>query len=69
MKPTGRSNLVDVADCTVLAFTDLAVKIEHGSGECWLPKRACQLDPEDADIGDEVTVTLPEPLATEKVFV
>ena len=29
----GRSNLVDVEDCTVLAFTDQAVKVDHGSGQ------------------------------------
>ena len=62
----GRSNLIDVPDCFVVHFTPDAVKINYGDGECWLPKSACQLDPEDADVGDEVTVTLPEPLAIEK---
>lgn len=62
----GRSNLIDIDGCTVMAFTELAVKIDHGRGECWLPKSACQIDPEDADVGDEVTVTLPEPLAMDK---
>lgn len=62
----GRSNLVDV-ECTVVAFTDLAVKVDHGGEpQCWLPKSQCQLDPEDAKVGDEVIVTLPEALATEK---
>jgi hypothetical protein len=63
---SARSNLVDVADCTVVAFTPLAVKVDHGSGECWLPKSQCQIDPENAGIGDTVTVTLPEPLALTK---
>ena len=62
----GRSNLIDVTGCTVVATTDLAVLVDHGDGKCWLPKSQCQLDPEDADVGDDVTVTLPEPLATEK---
>lgn len=66
---TGRSNLIDVEGCTYLRSTDLAVHVEHGNGRCWLPKSQCQLDPEDPEPGDTVTVTLAEPLATEKEMI
>lgn len=65
----GRSNLVDV-ECTVVAFTPRAVKVDHGGEpQCWLPLSQCQLDPENASVGDEVIVTLPESLAIEKGMV
>jgi len=66
---TARSTLIDVDGCTLLRSTDLAWHIEHGNGKCWLPKRQCQLDPEDAGDGDAVTVTLAEGLAMEKEMV
>lgn len=66
---SGRSTLIDVEDCKLLRTTELAVHIEHGNGKCWLPKSQCQLEPEDADAGASVTVTLAESLAQEKEMI
>lgn len=59
--------LVEI-DCSVLAVTELAIKITDGDVECWLPKSAVK-----DSCGEEwygvTSVFISEALATEKGLV
>lgn len=67
--------LTDIA-CHVRQVRDKAIAVADGTTEehegrereCWfwLPKSQIEVDPQDYDVGDEVTVTLPEWLAQDK---
>ena len=57
-------SLVEI-DCSVIAETEMAIKITDGSVECWIPKAAVK--DQTGDDWDEVTsIFINEHLATEK---
>lgn len=61
--------LTDIS-CTVRQIRDKAIAVADGTTEehegrprekfFWLPKSMIEVDPEDYEVGDTVTVTLPE---------
>lgn len=62
-----RCDLIDIA-VTVLAETERAWKIDHGSlvtGPCWVPKSLCEFNSSQTDARNGV-LTCPEWLAKEK---
>ncbi len=69
------SRLTDIT-VTVRQIRDKSIAVADGTmteyqgreQEAWffLPLSMIEVDPEDYEVGDEVTVTLPEHLATEK---
>ena len=69
------ARLTDIS-CTIVAETEKAIAVADGTMEkrdgreqlrwYWLPKSLVEVDPSEFDVGDTVTVTLPERLATEK---
>lgn len=80
----GRSTLTDVA-VTVRQIRDKAIAVADGSssewmdpdtGEVklreswyWLPKSQIEVDPPDYEVGDTVTVTMPEFIAVDRGLV
>lgn len=60
-----RSALVDIA-AIVIERREKAIWINAGDTKAWLPLSQVELDPEGADAGDSVEVTMPEWLAQEK---
>jgi len=57
---------VEIA-CQVRFKTDRAVLIHDGAREAWIPHSQIEdPDPEDIEIGQHITLLIPEFLATEK---
>ncbi len=65
MRNPYRSTLVDIAGI-VIERREKAVWLNAGDTKAWLPLSQVELDPEDADAGNSVTVAMPEWLAREK---
>ena len=62
-----RDKAIAVADGTMAEHTDPQTgEITERETWFWLPKSQIEVDPEEYEVGDTVTVTLPEWLATEK---
>ena len=71
----GSKTLTDIA-CHVRQVRDKAIAVADGTTEenegrdrevwYWLPLSQIEVDPSTYDVGDEVTVTLPEWLAMDK---
>ena len=77
----GSKTLTDIA-CTVRQIRDKAIAVADGTTEdvtdqttgvvtqrdkwFWLAKSLIEVDPEDYEVGDTVTVTMPEWVATDK---
>ena len=69
------AGLTDIA-CKIVGETDKAIAVADGTMEkhegrerekwYWIPKRVAEVDPSEYDIGDTVTVTLPEAMAQDK---
>ena len=73
--------LTDIA-CTVRQIRDKAIAVADGTTEehtdqrtgevtererwFWWPKSVIEVDPSDYDVGDTVTITVPEAMAIEK---
>ena len=65
----GDKTLTDIA-CTVRMIRDKAIAVADGTMEqhegrerekfYWLPKSMIEVDPDDYDVGDAVTGTMPE---------
>ena len=62
-----RDKAIAVADGTMGEHTDPQTgEVTERETWFWLPKSQIEVDPEEYEVGDTVTVTLPEWLATEK---
>ena len=69
------ARLTDIS-CTIVAETEKAIAVADGTMEkrdgreqpkwFWIPKSVAEVDPSEFDIGDTVTVTLPEAMAQDK---
>ena len=72
------ARLTDIS-CQVRQIRDKAIAVADGTMTerdgreverwFWLPKSAIEVDPSEYEVGDTVTVTLPEALATEKEMI
>lgn len=60
-----RSDLVDIAGI-VIERREKAIWINAGDTKAWLPLSQVELNPEDADAGHSVEISMPEWLAKEK---
>jgi len=63
-----KSNLIDIT-VQLKHQTDLAILVtDDGTNAIWLPKSQieCDVDLDNADVGDTIEVTLPEWLALDK---
>jgi len=50
-------------DTEILRETELAILVNDGATECWLPKSQIEYD---AEVGETTTITIPEWLAKGK---
>jgi len=64
---SGRSNLIDL-EGHVRAVTDKAILLKVDDRQAWLPRSMIEIEG-DAEVGERVTVTLPESFAVEKELV
>lgn len=65
-----RDKAIAVADGTQSEFTDPKTgEITEREKWFWLPKSLIEVDPRDYEVGDAVTVTLPERVAQDKELI
>jgi hypothetical protein len=65
-----REKAIAVADGTMQEVADRETgEVKEREKWFWLPLSAIEVDPSDYEVGDTVTVTLPERLATEKEII
>jgi hypothetical protein len=65
-----REKAIAVADGTMQEVADRQTgEVKEREKWFWLPLSAIEVDPSDYEVGDTVTVTLPERLATEKEMI
>lgn len=67
--------LTDIS-CTVRQIRDKAIAVADGTTEehegrqrevwYWWPKSVIEVDPTEYEVGDDVTITVPESMATDK---